>query len=111
MKNSIDLNKLIYKILKQIKICNEQGIDLNENIFSYESFGTNIKTFYRTLDMLQRKGYIEGLTNVSTLNDVDYSIDNIIITTDGLTFLEENNVMKKIAKEALKTTIGIIKKV
>lgn len=97
--------KIIYKILSSL----EKGLD-------YEEFNSNciyeivqdeisIEKYNKLLMMLYDKGLIKG--RVWKALD-SRGIRNIEITFEGLEYLKENSIMKKIKNE-LQGWIGIVK--
>lgn len=94
--------KLIYKILKIL----ENSMDypeLDVDRLSPEALGTSLNRRNAILEMLLKKGYIDGIT-VKKYVDEEYStilkLENIKITVDGLEYLEDNSLMKKAANLA-----------
>ena len=94
--------KLIYKILKIL----ENSMDypeLDVDRLSPEALGTPLNRRNAILEMLLKKGYIDGIA-IKKYGDEESSVilglENIKITVDGLEYLEDNSLMKKAARLA-----------
>lgn len=94
--------KLIYKILKIL----EQSMDYPEfdiNRLDPEALGTSLNRRNAILEMLLKKGYIDGIAIKKYVDEESNAIlglGNIKITVDGLEYLEDNSLMKKTANLA-----------
>lgn len=102
--------KLIYKILKIL----QKSMDLSyydPSKLSAEALGISECRRNALLIMLQRKGYITGVSVMQYIGDNKPEVDinsQIEITLDGLEYLSENNLMKKAARY-LGDTIELLK--
>lgn len=87
--------KLIYKILKIL----EQSMDYPEfdiNRLDPEALGTSLNRRNAILEMLLKKGYIDGIAIKKYVDKESIlGLGNIKITVDGLEYLEDNSLMKK----------------
>lgn len=94
--------KLIYKILKIL----EKSMDYPEfdvDRLSPETLGISASRRDALLEMLLKKGYIDGIEVKKYIGDkynTVIGIENIKITIDGLEYLEDNSLMKKAANLA-----------
>lgn len=87
--------KLIYKILKIL----EKSMDYPEfdiDKLSPEALGTSLNRRNAILEMLLKKGYIDGIAIKKYVDKESIlGLGNIKITVDGLEYLEDNSLMKK----------------
>lgn len=70
---------------------------------SPEALGASLNRRNAILEMLLKKGYIEGIAikkYVDEESSVILGLENIKITIDGLEYLEDNSLMKKAANLA-----------
>ena len=68
-----------------------------------EALGTSLNRRNAILEMLLKKGYIDGIEVKKYIGDkynTVIGIENIKITIDGLEYLEDNSLMKKAANLA-----------
>lgn len=94
-----DYFTVAYKILKYLQYCYENGLGPDPNILQARTFAISNHQFYQTLSMLTDDGYIKGLTRTSTKSgDIWTGLDQLSITSSGLQYLAENNMMKKACK-------------
>lgn len=103
-----DMTKIVYCILKELYECMKQGVTVNKADINYERFGIPYSYWLDILIEMQENGYIKGVMYRATKGTgraVNY--DDIAITFDGVGFLEDNSVMKKV-KEALKDIKDIV---
>ncbi len=93
----MDNFKIIYKILKAL----EKGMDLekfNVETISHEALKITYPRWEKTLIMLAKAGYIEGIAYTQCCGEYSPKIEQPItpvITIKGLEYLEENSLMKK----------------
>ncbi|MEG2348872.1 MAG: YjcQ family protein [Clostridia bacterium] len=96
----MDNFKIMYKILKTL----EASMDLeqvNQDSVSYTKLGITEERYNRILKMLLKKGYIDGIKVQQYIDgETIINTENIEITIEGLQFLEENGLMKKIHNTA-----------
>lgn len=96
----MDNFKIIYKILKAL----EKAMDSEEfdvRTISHEALKISYPRWEKTLIMLVKAGYIEGVVYTQCCGEYSPKIEQPItpvITIKGLEYLEENSLMKK-AKE------------
>ena len=103
-----DMFKIIYCILKELYECMKQGVKVNKEDISYERFGIPYSYWLDIIIQMQEKGFINGVRcrmTKGTGRIVNY--DEIGITFDGVEYLEENSVMKKV-RETLKDIKDIV---
>lgn len=102
--------KLVYQILKIL----QKSLDLSyydSSKLSAEALGISECRRNALLIMLQRKGYITGVSVTQYIGDNKPEVDTdskIEITLDGLEYLSENSMMKRAARY-LGDTIGLLK--
>ena len=92
-----DYFTIAYKILSYLKYCYENGQDADPDILKADTFNISQQQFVRTLQMLFKDGYIEGIT-FSPLLSGGILLGNrssTVITSDGLQYLAENSMMQK----------------
>lgn len=93
--------RLVYKILKII----ERSLDYEEfdnDPISAETLKVSVPRWSFIIKMLVDKGYIAGV-KVQNLNHQDYpciQIQRPSVTLDGLEYLNDNKMMKKISNAA-----------
>lgn len=96
----LDNFKIIYKILKAL----EKGMDAEEfNVenISHETLKISYPRWEKTIILLVKAGYIEGVIYTQCSGGYSPKIEKPItpiLTIKGLEYLEENSLMKK-AKE------------
>ena len=103
-----DMFKIIYCILKELYECKKQCVKVNKEDIGYERLEISYSYWLDILLEIQRKRYIKGVIyrlTKGTGRVVDY--DNIDITFEGVEYLEENSMMKKV-KDALKDIKDIV---
>lgn len=103
-----DMFKIIYCILKELYECMKQGVKVNIEDIGYERFDIPYSYWLDIVIQMREKGLINGVKcrmTKGTGRIVNY--DNISITFDGVEYLEENVMMKKV-KETLKEIKDII---
>ena len=105
---SDDMFRIIYCILKELYECKKKGIRGCRDDISHERFGIPYSYWNDIVMEMQKKGYVEGVMCRSTKGTgrvVNY--DGIDITFEGVEYLHENSMMKKVA-EALKDIKDIV---
>ena len=90
--------KSIYRILATLLKYSGRK-DFDNELISAERLKLSYEEWEQLIIMLQKKGYVEGVSYTQTLSDrfpriVDISM--ISITLDGIEYVEENSTMKKI---------------
>lgn len=101
--------KVIYKILSILaKSMDYPEFDVER--LSAKALGISDPMRLRLLEMLLKKGYIEGI-QIRKYIDESYPVvvgmENIQITMDGLAYLEENSLMKK-ASDIAKGIVDVL---
>lgn len=90
------MEKEIYITLKLLKRCYEKKLDIEEEI---EHKGLDYNSVIKTIIYLEAEELVAGVNKAETLDyDVFVDLSNIRITLKGLEYLNENKLMKKIAK-------------
>lgn len=101
--------KVIYKMLSILAKSMDYP-EFDAERLSAESLGVSEPMRLRLLEMLLKKGYIEGI-QIRKYIDESYPVvvgmENIQITMDGLAYLEENSLMKK-ASDIAKGIIDVL---
>lgn len=86
---------IIYKILKSL----ERAMDFSEfdiNEISWEALRISENRWYAIMEMLIKKGYVEGVQVSRYLSgNVQVINSGIHITLDGLEYLNDNTVLKR----------------
>ena len=96
----VDNFKVIYRILKAL----EAAMDYDEfdmDMISHEKLGISENRWAALLREMVRSGYIDGISvSVSVDGILAVSISNPSITIQGLEYLENNSLIKKVANAA-----------
>jgi hypothetical protein len=93
---------LVYKILSYLYDLLKKGIMPDPKMLCHDSplFNININENYWTyiMDNLQKQGLISGLiiTNIWGGGKIISDLGNCQITPNGITYLSENNSLKKV---------------
>ncbi len=77
--------------------------ELDVDRLSPEALGTSLNRRNAILEILLKKGHIDGIAIKKYVDEESNAIlglGNIKITVDGLEYLEDNNLMKKAANLA-----------
>ncbi len=102
--------KIIYKILKHLEtMMDYEYTDISA--ISHERLGITRERWEQILILLQKNGYIDGITSAKTLeDDKPHIVEPIkpIITLSGLKYLAENSLLKK-AGNMLKGIVDTVK--
>lgn len=94
-----DMFKIVYCILKELYECKKQGFKVCKHDISHERFGIPYSYWLDILIEMQKRGYVDGVLYRSTKGTgriVNYN--DIDITFEGVEYLEENSMMKKVAE-------------
>lgn len=97
-----EVNKLIYKILKNLRD-SMSADEFDEQRIAPERLGTDKNTRDAILVQLLHAGYIEGLQETQYIGDTKPTLTDLQytkITLAGLEYLEENSLMQKAARLA-----------
>lgn len=101
--------KAIYKILSILAKSMDHP-EFDSERLSAKALGISEPMRLRLLEMLLKKGYIEGI-QIRKYIDESYPViigmENIQITMDGLAYLEENSLMKK-ASDIAKGIVDVL---
>ena len=103
-----DMFRIIYCILKELYECMKQGVGVKKEDISYERFGVPNSYWIDIIIQMQEKGFISGVKcrmTKGTGRIINY--DDISITFEGVEYLEENSMMKKV-KETLQNMKDIV---
>lgn len=103
-----DMFRIIYCILKELYECMKQGAGIEKEDISYERFGVPYSYRIDIIIQMQEKGFISGVKcrmTKGTGRIINY--DDISITFEGVEYLEENSMMKKV-KETLQNMKDIV---
>lgn len=90
----------VYRNLKTLRN-NLDAEEFDTSRLSPEALGMNLTRRNKLLNMLQDKGYVSGLDVVQFIVDSEPTVsklENLEITMDDLQYLEENSMMRKVAK-------------
>lgn len=101
---------LAYRILIYLYACLKDGREPDINTISAEELRINDSYWEYIMRHLCTDGFVEGVALVSVTGRRTPAIrlsENIMITPDGIDFLQNNSAMSK-AKEFLKTIKDII---
>ncbi len=102
-----DFFTVAYKILSYLKFCYENGQTPDPNVLSADTFNVSKVQFGNTLEMLADHGYISGIQFHSTKIGKTYSsLLDLKITIEGLQYLAENSMMKRLIESSKKLKIG-----
>ncbi len=101
--------KIIYMILKTLRDTMDRST-VDTDLISPEAFGITQEHFNKLLRMMCRAGYVTGLSEVNTLNTSDIMYERMELTIDGLEYLENNNMMKKVfyTMKGIKETVPML---
>ena len=106
-----DMNVIACKILKYIYKCMRKGIEVDEDLISYESFYIPPTYWARIFYCLVKDGYLGGIELAQdTNNEPIISMKKPWITIKGVKYLTQNSFMKKTLKyirEAKQTIPGM----
>lgn len=92
-----DYFKIVYVILTELYETKKAGERVDKAAISAERFGINASYWLDILCELSEKGYIRGFGCLNTKTGrVLLPIEDMTITMDGIEFLQENSVMKKV---------------
>ena len=95
--------KSIYRILATLlKYAGRE--DFDNQLISAEKLKMSYSEWEQLMILLQKKGYVDGVLYTQTLLErfpKIADISQVSITLDGIEYIEENNMMKKVG-EALK---------
>lgn len=94
-----DFFRLVYIILKELYECKKQGCRVDADAISAERFGIPESYLLDILYELLKKGYIRGVLMRETKGGGKYAVaglEDIDITIDGIEYLQENSMMKKV---------------
>lgn len=107
-----DYDVIVYRVLVYLYACLKREI-----LFDRAVFDATVKKdvdsetyFLAVLKMMQKEGLIEGLTFVDAWGGDSIllsDLSNASITSEGIHYLKENSVMRRVA-EALKASVDII---
>jgi len=103
-----DMFRIIYCILKELYECMKQGVGVKKEDISYERFGVPYSYWIDIIIQMQEKGFISGVKcrmTKGTGRIINY--DDISITFEGVEYIEENSMMKKV-KETLQNIKDIV---
>lgn len=93
----MDNFKVIYRILRYL----EKAMDYDEpdmDQISASALGLTDKRWASLMEMLASKGYVNGVSvKYSIGGDILVSMSNPRITLEGLEYLQENSMMRKVA--------------
>ena len=98
----LEVNKLIYKILKNLRD-SMSADEFDEQRIAPERLGTDKNTRDAILVQLLHAGYIEGTQETQYIGDTKPTLTGLKytkITLAGLEYLEENSLMQKAARLA-----------
>jgi hypothetical protein len=92
--------KTIYKILRYF-----QGLmdceEFDRNQFTAERFGVSRERWLALLEMIADEGFIKGISIQRAADGhVMISFSHVSLTLAGLTYLQENSTMRKMANAA-----------
>lgn len=96
----MDNFRVIYRILRYF----EQAMDYDEpdlDMISAKGVGISENRWLAIMEILVKEGYLDGISiKRSLIGDVAITQTHPRITLAGLSYLNENSVMKKAAKTA-----------
>lgn len=95
----MDNFKIIYKILKYLESCMGQA-EIDTAPLTAEALHVEQERLDSIMDMMIRRGYVEGVSSRSYVHSrtpVIMNLERAQITLEGLEYLEENSMMKKVA--------------
>lgn len=98
-----DMEMIVYKILKYLYDCNKKGkVPTFSDMFQMLEVPSIPQSYLgQILSELLDKGYISGCSVTQTKNGIAFQIrEEAAITMDGVTYLHDNSVMKKLEKIA-----------
>ncbi len=94
-----DMFKLMFIILKECYLSLKKGKDVNTDLISAEALEIPDKYHKEILIGLIDKGYVKGVGYERYINGLTITnFECITITPDGVEYLKENSMMKKVAE-------------
>ena len=94
-----DYHVIAYKILAYLYACLKQGENPDLEYLTAENFKINLAYWEYILEHLYKSNFIEGIKLVPILGKENKGIKittQITITPQGIEFLQENSIMKRV---------------
>lgn len=109
-----DYDVIVYRVLVYLYACLKHEIMFDRRVFdaTVRKCVDNESYFLTVLQMMQTEGLIEGLDFADAWGGDSILISDLSdakITVEGIHYLKENSVMRRVA-EALKESVDIIAK-
>lgn len=95
---------VIFKILTALEEAMDE-VEVDRNTISYQTLGITRNRWVNILDMMQKGGYIEGISIQREVTPPSIQYRGIKITVQGLTYLKMDPMMQNIAEEKITPNI------